>query len=63
MRPERIEHLLLHGEAYSYRREEEGEFVLGRAEASNLAEGSTAGFSEHDPTRMMHICGLDEGFL
>ena len=23
----------------------------------------TAGFSEHDPSRMMHICGLDEGFV
>jgi transposase-like protein len=20
----------------------------------------TAGFSEHDPSRMMHVCGLDE---
>jgi aminobenzoyl-glutamate transport protein len=23
----------------------------------------TAGFTEHDPSRMMHFCGLDEGFL
>jgi hypothetical protein len=23
----------------------------------------TAGFSGHDPHRMMHMCGLDEGFV
>jgi hypothetical protein len=28
-----------------------------------FAEVPTAGFSEHDPSRMMHICGLDEGFV
>jgi hypothetical protein len=26
-------------------------------------EALTADFSEHDPSRMMHICGLDEGFV
>src|SRR5215213_6608317 len=23
----------------------------------------TVGFSEHDPSLMMHVCGLDEGFV
>ena len=28
-----------------------------------FSDSLTAGFSEHDPHRMMHMCGLDERFV
>jgi hypothetical protein len=41
---------------------EEGYEVSGAFCSPGLIS-PTAGFSEHDPSRMTHICGLDEGFV